>query len=208
MNFRDKPEVSIKIMSDPAINTGSRQWILLSATGWGRLSITNGQQQFRAIFFKDRQWELSIPKEPSATIRVANLFGASEIVVPAPAQSQFLSAQAFFEKIEPRIKKLPSLVFRSLPKLSIDPALRRIRSALIRGDRVRVDRMRLSGTIRLGALRLLRMRQPLWPPKVKIIDRITPELAARRPRPSIKKNSLNIAKLFEAIHKETPREHR
>jgi hypothetical protein len=208
MNLANKPEVSIKIMSDPAVNTGSRQWILVSATGWGRLTITNGQQQFRVIFFKDQQWKLSIPKELSTTIRVANLFGASEMAVPAMDQTQFLSAQAFFEKIEPRIKKSPSLAFRSLPKLSIDPALRRIRSELIRGNRIRADRMRLSGAIRLGALRLLRMRQPLWPPKVKIIDRITPGFAARRLQPSIKKNSLNIAKLFEAIHKETPREHR
>ena len=208
MNLTNKPEVSIEVLSDSAVNAGSRQWVLISATGWGRLTITNGQMKFCVVFFEDKQWKLSIPKEPSATIRVVNPFGESVLVVPTPEQSQFLSVQAFFEKIEPKLKKSPSLVFRSLPKLYIDLALRRIRSELIRGDRIRVDRMRLSGAIRLGAMKLLRMRQPLWPPKEKIRDRVTPVFTERRLEPSIKKNSLNIVKLFEAIHKETPREHR
>jgi hypothetical protein len=208
MNFTNKPEISIEVLSDSAVNTGDRHWVLVSANGWGRLTITNGQTQFRVIFFNNKQWKLSIPKEPPAKMRVVNLFGESVLVVPTPEQSQFLPAEAFFEKIEPRIKKSPSLFFRALPKLYIDSALRRIRSELIRGDRIRADRMRLSGAIRIGALRLLRMRQPLWPPKEKIRDRITPVFTVRRLEPSIKKNSLNIAKLFEAINKETPREHR
>ena len=208
MNLTNKPEVSIEVLSDSAVNAGSQRWVLVSATGWGRLTITNGQMKFRVVFFKDKQWKLSIPKDPSATIRVANPFGESVLVMPAPENTKFQSAEAFFEKIEPRVKKSPALVLRSLPKLYIDPALRRIRSELIGGHRIRLDRMRLSGAIRLSALRLLRMRQPLWPPKPKIRQKITPVFVARRLEPSIKKNSLNIVKLFEAIHKETPREHR
>ncbi len=208
MSLIDKPELTVDVMSYPAVNLGGKQLVRIRVRGWGRLTIRSVAMPFRAYFFEDAEWALQLPNGAAVEIEARNFFGKAVANLVPKEPRPFLNDGEFFAKLQPRIRPLTAPVIKALPMPMVARARIRIRSDRVRGNRIRTGLASLAGAIRLPRPRILLQRYGTKLPATLIRDNIRPAYKDKQIRLRIKARGLDLSHIFETIKKEMPREHR